>query len=388
MALRLLIIKDVLSAHSGGVKLTLDIARSLQASGHKVKVIFFHSDRTEELIHREIADLDYEVYENKRLYFFSQLFQLPVIKLLLKDAFKADDSVNLLSQLSFVRMMNKSREKYDLMISMSLWTGLVPILINSYYRHHSVLYFHEPPTFNGLPIPLSSFLRLYLRKLVKSVTLNISITGMMKKAIETSLGIDSAVLTDAFSVKASIKKKDNYVLADTRWTFVRDPFFLISIAKEVKEAKFIMCGGFGSSDLRESFKERLAKEGLVDRVLVKEQNTEPELDELYSKATCYVRWSSKLIDETGPSYGLIQAVSNGCVPIVSDNLGSAEYVRENVGNDFVVSNDPSAFAQVIKRLFSEPGLLTESYEKVIMWRNSYTGKEYASTLLSLAGFDS
>lgn len=388
MALKLLIIKDLLSARSGGVKLTLDIARSLQESGHKVKVIFFHSDKTEDMIRREIADIDYEVYENKKLYFLSQIFQLPVINLLLKDAFKPDDSVNLLSQLSFARMMNKSKEEYDLMISMSLWTGLVPIFINPYYRQHSVLYFHEPPTFSGLPFPINSILRLYLRKLVKCVTLNISITGMMKKAIENSLGIQSAVLTDSFTVKTVSKQKESYVLADTRWTFVRDPFFLISIAKQVEEAKFIMCGGFGSSSLRESFKARLAEEGLASRVVIREQNTEPELDELYSKATCYVRWSSKVIDETGPSYGLIQAVSNGCVPIVSNNLGSAEYVSENVGNDFVVRNDPSEYANVIRKLFSDRTFLTESFEKVIRWRNSYTGKEYASTLLSLAGFDS
>lgn len=387
MALKVLIIKDLLSARTGGTKLTLDVAKALQSIGHDVRIVFFHSDGTEGLIRDEMTNLNFEIYENPRLFRLSQLAQLPIIKVFLKDAFKPDDAVNFLSQLSFIRYLNRLPWKYDLLISMSLWTGLVSILVHSHYRKHSILYFHEPPTFGGLPLPLRILLRSYLHRIVRSVALNVSITEMMKKAIEESLGIRSAVLADAFRVKSTLKEKEDFVLADTRWTFIRDPFFLISIAKETEGVRFVMCGGFGSPSLRDDFRNAVIEAGLSDRIEMREQNSESELDSLYSRARCYIRWSSKSVDETGPGYGLIQAVSNGCIPIVSENLGSASYVRENIGEAFVVRNEPSEFASVIRRLFSDSVLQSETYGRVIEWRNSYTAKDYGNALLALYDFE-
>ena len=189
------------------------------------------------------------------------------------------------------------------------------------------------------------------------------------------------VVKDYFTLKKLNLQKEKFVLLDTRWTFVRNPFFAIDIMKILPEVKFTMCGTFGSSELRQNFIDRINSEALNERISIMEDLAEEALDELYSRAMCYIRWSNPDIVETGPSYGLIQSISNGCVPIVSSELGSASDVLEHMGRDFVVSNTPQGFASAIERLFRDRDFLNEAVQKAVKWRNGYTAKEYRESLL-------
>jgi glycosyltransferase involved in cell wall biosynthesis len=135
--------------------------------------------------------------------------------------------------------------------------------------------------------------------------------------------------------------------------------------------------------LRKRFEKELAEHRVEDRIHIREENTEAELDILYSTARCFIRWSNPSVVETGPSYGLIQAISNGCVPVISMDLGSSPRVAEKLGPEFAVDNTVAGFADAIRRLFNDEEFFAKAVQNVINWRNSYTGKEYGERLLSI-----
>jgi glycosyltransferase involved in cell wall biosynthesis len=382
VGLRVLILKDTLSAKSGATKLTFDIAKSFLSSGDSVRIVFFHDDGTSYLADLELMkQLELAVEEDNILFRISQLVQMPIFKLFLKDAFQVKDAINIFGLIKFARKINTFGENVDIIICMSIWTGIFSVFLKHDYRRRIILYFHEPPTFSGLPFPIRAVLKLYLSKLVKISAVNISITDKMRDSIRLLLGFETYVVKDYFTLNEVRPEKDDFVLLDTRWTFIRNPFFVLNIMKLVPDVKFVMCGTFGSSELKAKFIQSICREKLNHRISILDDVTEDELNDLYSRARCYIRWSNPDIVENGPSYGLIQSISNGCVPIVSSELGSADDVLEHMGREFVVSNTPEGFASTIRRLFSDRNFLNEAVERALRWRNSYTEKDYREALL-------
>ncbi len=384
MALRVFIIKETLSARTGATKLTLEIAKAFAEEGDDVHLVFFHDDGSSELIRDSIAGLKFDLVERSLPSRISKLIQSPVMKLFMRDAFSLDDAVNLLGELFFTRKLNSLGDGIDLIIFMNMWSGIPAVFMSSRYRSRSVLYFHESPSFSGLPLPVRLLLRLYLRLLLSRVCANVSITEATRRTMEAETGIRSSVVPDAFRPLPYSSSKGDYVLVDTRWTFVRNPFFLIDIALQSEGIRFMMCGSFGSRELRERFIAELGRRGLSDRVELHFNSSEEELQRYYSDARCYLRWSNSTISETGPSFGVIQAVSNGCIPVVSSNLGASEYVAEHLGSEFVVENDPRLFSVIVKKLFTDDEFYSRTLERLVSWRDSYGWKDYRRELLRVA----
>ena len=384
MSLKVLILKDTLSARTGASKLTLEIARAFADAGDDVRVVFFHDDGSSHLMHESANGLKIEIFERGLHSGLSKILQSPVMKIFMKDAFTLDDAVNLLGELSYTRTLNASKEGPDLIIFMNMWSGIPAVFMSNRYRSHSVLYFHEPPTFSGLPLPVRVALRWYLRLLLNRISTNVSITEATRSAMERGAGIRSRVVPDAFRILPVSGEKEDFVLLDTRWTWVRNPFFLIEVARLAEGIRFKMCGSFASAELKEQFISELRLNGVADRVEVHDNLRESELGLYYSKAKCYLRWSNSKISETGPSYGVIQAVSNGCIPVVSRNLGSSQYVSEHLGSEFVVDNDPGLFAGVVKSLFADGSFYAQSLSRLLSWRNSYDWNDYRRELIGIS----
>lgn len=385
--LNVLILKDTLSARTGATKLMLQVADAFLSHGDKVTLVFFSDDGSRHLIENRLARFDVMIQQSTLSKYVSILTQVPIIKLFMKDAFSIKDGINVLDQFAFVRKLRRRKTCYDLIIVMSIWSGFMLPLLDDSYKVRTILYFHEPPTFSGLPFPLRILLRLHMHILRPHVALNVSITHAMARSIANESTLRTAVVPDAFYERPVIREKQPFVLLDTRWTVVRNPFMVADIADVLKNIRFVMCGSFGSVALKQKFLNELKERHLEQVVEMKENLEEDELEALYSRARCYVRWSGKSTDETGPSFGLVQAVSNGCVPIISDNLGSARYVRQFVGDDFVVKNDAAEFASAIKRVFSDGKFFDDALKRVIEWRDGYTARDYRKLLLSYLGKD-
>lgn len=384
MPLKVLILKDTLSARTGATKLTLEIAKAFADAGDDVRVVFFHDDGSSDLMRESADGLKIEIFERGIHSGLSRLIQSPVMKIFMKDAFSLDDAVNLLGELSYTRTLNASGDAPDLIIFMNMWSGIPAVFMSRRYRSRSVLYFHESPTFSGLPFPVRFALRWYLKLLLNRVSTNVSITEATRRAMEKDAGISSRVVPDAFRPLPVSSKKEDFVLLDTRWTWVRNPFFLVDVARRAEGIRFKMCGSFGSAELREQFVSELKLKGLADRVEVHDNLPEKELELYYSKAKCYLRWSNSEISETGPSYGVIQAVSNGCIPVVSRNLGSSQYVEEHLGSEFAVENDPETFSAIVKRLFTDDDFYAKSMTRLLSWRNSYGWNDYRRELIGIS----
>ncbi len=384
MPLNVLILKDTLSARTGATKLTLEIARAFADAGDDVRVVFFHDDGSSSLMQESAKGLKIEIFERGIHSGLSRIIQSPVMKLFMKDAFSLDDAVNLLGELSYTRALNAKGEGPDLIIFMNMWSGIPAVFMSSRYRSRSVLYFHESPTFSGLPFPVRAALRWYLRLLLNRISTNVSITEATRNAMERDAGIRSKVVPDAFRILPVSTEKEDFVLLDTRWTWVRNPFFLIDVALLAEGIRFKMCGSFGSAELKGQFISELGLRGLADRVEVHDNLPEKELERLYSKAKCYLRWSNSEISETGPSFGVIQAVSNGCIPVVSRNLGSSQYVSEHLGSEFVVDNDPGKFSGIVQRLFADDAFYARSMSRLLSWRNGYGWNDYRRKLIGVS----
>lgn len=366
----------------------MNIVRGLLEAGHEVRLIVLDKICDVELFESEIKGIDIEVISNKFTSFLSFLIESVPIKLQMKDSFKVSDRVDFLVQISNRRYFHLLLG-CDLVIFMNIWSAFILFFKKSMFKAPIITYLYEPFTY--LPWPFRTILHNFIRT-VSKFSKCVTITQAAKTALFRENRICTTVL-ELGTVKLPVElAKGNYVLTDTRWTKERDPFFLIEVAKLVPEVKFIVCGAFGSNELLAQFERSLSLEDLSERISIQRDINEPKLNDLYRGALCYIRWgaSSKKFSEfseKGPSFGVFQAISNGCIPVISDDLGSSSMVAELVSPFLVVSHDPSKFALIIKKLASDEKLRKELIDQVLKFRDNNTWSSYADKLLLLTTKD-
>lgn len=73
--------------------------------------------------------------------------------------------------------------------------------------------------------------------------------------------------------------------------------------------------------------------------------------------------------EDGFPFSLVQAVSYGCVPVLSRELGRANYFAREVSPDLAVYG-AEGFTHAIARLLNEPEFYREMRDRVDAWRHS------------------
>lgn len=381
--MNVLIVKDSLSASAGTTKFAISLARGFTQLGHSTKLIFLHESPTGRLIEPSLAGLNWTIVSSGATYAVSSAMQYPFTGLFFRSAFSSDDHVDFLRGIAS-RQLAKTVERSDLVIAANIWSATCLLLHHENPRVRRVVYFHEPPRFDGLPAAFVFGMRTYLKELIRAGVRFVCLTDPLMSELSDWLKRSSFVMTNGYSLGPVFRAKEDFVLVDSRWTEQRNPTFILKIASRLRGTRFVVAGRFATDQLRQRFMNEREDQGLTSSVAMVENLTEYSLLRLYSHALCYVRWGI-LRGELGNPTGIGQAISSGCIPIVSRDLAIAPVLSDGISDDVVVDSEPGAFAQRILELQSNPELRARLVEAVVRYRDSHSWKNYCQELLSNLG---
>jgi len=168
----------------------------------------------------------------------------------------------------------------------------------------------------------------------------LAITSMIADHLQTQ-GIDSTPIYDGFSYGGTtLPSKEDLVLADSRWVKEREPLRIVTIAERLPNARIIMIGRIPDPKLKDELRRQLESRGLIDRVQLSPPLREEEITDLYLRARVVLRWVRPGMED-GFTWSLVNAVSAGCVPVMSDGIGGSRHLAGEVSPDLVQSSDES-----------------------------------------------
>ena len=381
--LRVLILKDRLSAHTGTGKMAIQLARGFLALGARASVLFMSRSDDHLLIEDELKDIDYSVMPTSEWNRLSGAVQLPLLKTVLKGAYTRDDLPDIFSELTQPLIL-RELERADVTVFMNIWSSFPALLGRKRPHQRWVVYFHEPPYFREIPWGLRQLLHRYVRTVVRKCDLVISLSPRMQSIMREELSIQSECLENGVAAESDNRVKEDFVLADTRWTSEREPMFLLQVMEALPQTRFVMCGRFGNPAIKTAFFESARALHLEGRLISHDKISEGDLKRLYSTARCYIRWSA-LHGEAGPSIGVFQAMANLCVPIIDEGLGSAETIRGRISPELVLPRDPQAFAAKIRDLGASRETLQRLIDRVEAYRAEHGWERYCTNLLVRSG---
>jgi glycosyltransferase involved in cell wall biosynthesis len=375
-----LIVHSTSSPYAGTTRMALYLAQGFADCGHDVTLAFVDLKPSNDLLPLDRTAAAVRFLSGRLSKSLSKAIQAPFFRLFESGAFDENDSIDVFGQV-VGRGLRQLVASSDNVILMNQWAGF-SFLLNPRPRRARVgLIIHEPPYFRELPALIRAPLRRYIDALSRAVDVIVSISPVLQARLASDFGIASVLQINAVAPEPNSLVRGNFVLVNTRWTIERDPGFIVDIARLNPGVKFVVVGRFATSELRERLRTELSAAGLTGQVEIFEDVSEDKLATLFSTARCYLRWAA-CGGELGVSAGLFQAIGSGCVPVISDDLGSAYEVRTQISPDLVVPRTPEAFAVAVARLIRDDHFLDTMMKRVLQYRENHTWKQYAQQLLN------
>jgi len=374
--MKILMLENNLNGHSGTPKYLIKIAEAFLEHGDDVNIIFFSESSDSENIKYMLKKFSYKIIKERKsiLYYL----QLAMIKLFESRNFNENDIGGLLNQLETLKYVK--RNKPDIVIAINIFSALSFIFLPKGCCK-KLVYLHEAPLFEEFFSLLKLSLRFYTRIIHNKSDYFISMSESTYHE-SNKIGIKSIPLSFIF-LDSNIKhfEKEKIILMDTRWTAERNVFFSIKIIKKLRDMKFIVAGYFPDEEIRGKYLEILNSEKLNERVQIVENFTEDHLNELYKKSKYVIRWGG--FHENGPSVSIIKGISYYCIPIVSENLGSSKFIRENISPELVVSMKEENFAEIIDKIEKDRDKYNQLISKIENIHIKYSNESYINDLLEV-----
>ena len=371
--MEVLLVGDVLNGHSGTTKLLLYFAKSLEAQGVKAKLIFFGETQDSDNIKDEFGSFDYVILKNRFLDFIEFPLRLYIYKT--HSSFNGEDVPSIILQLFMLRKIRTMKFEPDHIIFLNHWASFACILCP--VNKENALFLHEAPIFTDFNLIARVFLRLYIKILLQKVT-PISTTKSTMTRTLALYGIKTEIMSMVHFEDFPLTLKENIVLLDSRWTDGRDPLFTIELSKALGDYPIIMHGFFPDKNIEMNMKETIQRSKL--KVSIISGLTEGELSKLYDRVKVVVRWHAN--QEAGPGAAVVVGISHNCVPIVDEELGSAEIIRNNVSKELVVKKDASEFAKKISKLFVDQDFYSSILEKLREFKEDNSWTVFTRNLIS------
>ena len=273
--------------------------------------------------------------------------------------------------------------KYDVVFWLS--DGTLP----ASFAKTTLVHFQFPFTGIGGKSPVN-FLKSRLYKFVVN-------SRFTKRFIDAEFGVDSQVLYPPIDTGRFVPgKKTNTLLYVGRFshlTQLKNPHLLVDIFKKIQAQipgwQLILAGGSGvgtDSQYLSALKKSIGK--LPISLIL--NPTLSQLQKLYGQAKIF--WSAtgfgadeKLEPLKVEHFGIavVEAMSAGCVPIVSDLGGYREIIT--TGRDGFLCADPIALGKVTLKLVTHPELLIALSKTARQRSKIFDNSCFANTLLSLVG---
>ena len=345
---------------SGMVRWSAGWSKGLSDVGNQVEMIFLREARSAHQVKGLLSGLHYSSYLSGTIARLSEAVGSPFVRLGASESFEVDSSPDPITW-ALAPIIGRWDKKFDLVIASEEFTGLAALAANLLNGTPYVLFFQEAIAENEPPW-LSLLLRPWRLVVSRRAALCVGVTTRVAASYQRTLGIEVKVIPHGCNPAPRIStSKQDFVLADTRWTPVRDPAFLLDVAELVDCVRFVVAGSFASHDAQARFQLEICQRNLGNRVQLATGLTEEALTELYRTALVYVRWaahSSETPPESGPSFGIFQALSQGC-PIIADTNLSMDSIVISRFKDWVLPRNPSVFAERIEALAANPSLVAE-----------------------------
>jgi glycosyltransferase involved in cell wall biosynthesis len=155
-----------------------------------------------------------------------------------------------------------------------------------------------------------------------------------RKAIQKAYGIpieDCSVFYPPIAIKNKLNKNNeikklNTVISVGRFGKDKNQFQQIKIAEKLPQLKFIICGYTSNNVSKEYFNycESYIKKNNIQNVLLKKNASSSELEKIHSASQFFLH----TMREEPFGISTVEAILNGCIPVVHNSGGSAEIVRK------------------------------------------------------------
>lgn len=318
-ALRIALVHDSLNPCGGAERLALAMARALKELGQYVDLYVIEAtdwSRVERLTscNRRVVDREYVLPPFK---------SFPTIYSRLLHWFGRD----------VIGYHIVKKHNYDLVIATK--QILVPVFVD-------VLYMHFPdflPGFDYLYYPerylYNTMLRIYSRplELVTRTLISLFKSIGYKPAILTNSRFSASIIERFLNIKAivlyppvSIEKyltlskyrdRENIVVTISRIEPMKDLEIIIDIAKEVKEARFVILGSMQSNSYYAYLMRKIRMLNLEDRVKILMNASEELKMEILKKAKIYLHPTK--YEHFG--IAVVEAMAAGLIPVVYKSGG-------------------------------------------------------------------
>lgn len=363
---------------SGTTKYIGSLADGFASLGHSVRLIYSGQGPRADLVDLTFRHLTRVRFTGSLSQRFTEYAVGGPILRLFTD-FKPSQSVNLIGSFLGSNKFDRLTADTDLIVYANTFAYPPPRLLRQRTRQE-VLIFHEGIGSTNLPYPLRKSFTSFCKAVSDSVDLRMAITDQVAEVLGSE-GITSRAIYHGFFSNIVPGVKEPLILADSRWFPHRSPVRVAHIAERVPGARFAVLGSFQNPNLEDQLRRELVKTRTSDRVEIRTGVPEPELLNLYGRAKCVIRWGQL---ERGFPFSLVYAVSSGCIPVFSSELGGARYIASEVSPDLVVKTD-SELAEVLNRLLSDDVYYTSMKRKVLGWRDKRPWRAVASEIIRAAG---
>jgi glycosyltransferase involved in cell wall biosynthesis len=155
-----------------------------------------------------------------------------------------------------------------------------------------------------------------------------------RKAIQKAYGIpieDCSVFYPPIAIKNKLNKNNeikklNTVISVGRFGKDKNQFQQIKIAEKLPQLKFIICGYTSNNVSKEYFNycESYIKKNNIQNVLLKKNASSSELEKIHRASQFFLH----TMREEPFGISTVEAILNGCIPVVHNSGGSAEIVRK------------------------------------------------------------
>jgi len=145
------------------------------------------------------------------------------------------------------------------------------------------------------------------------------------------------------------KRKQNYLIASSRWESGKNPQLLLDIMKALPNNKLVVVGNWTNSVDLKSFRHKIKENNLAKRVILKTDISPKQLTKLYSEALV---WIHPNIEAFG--MGGFEAASCGCPVIMPKGSGLEQILRDQRDGFFLRKTTAEEFAKVVKFFTANP----------------------------------
>jgi len=345
--LRIALVHDSLNSCGGAERLALAMARALKELGHSVDLYVIEAtdwNRVERLTsyNRQVVDKEYVLPPSR---------SFPTIYSKLLYWFGRDVIGHHIAK----------RHNYDLVIATK--QILVPLFVDVLYMHFpdflpgfDYLYYPERYLYNTMlriysrPLELATRTLISLFKSIKYKPVILTNSRFSASMIERFLSIETLVLYPPVNIEKYLtlskhEDRENIIVTISRIERMKNLDIITDIAKEVKEARFVILGSMQSTSYYAHLMRKLRVLNLEDRVKILINASEELKMEILKKAKIYLHPTK--YEHFG--IAVVEAMAAGLIPVVHKSGGPWTDIVE-FGNYGFGFSSPDEAGSVIQSL--------------------------------------